>query len=139
MSTHTNENSAVMSAAEFRIARERLNVSREWLADRLGVVLRTLRRWEAGTSPVSDGAALEVLNLLGDTDAYVKAVVSTLRQEGPDPDVGGWRILVFADDATYLAHHPGSDWSASWHRGVMGRVADEVPGVRLLYPPTETS
>ena len=49
-----------MTAAEFRIAREMLGVSGEWLAGRLGVADRQVRRWEAGNSPVPDGVAGEL-------------------------------------------------------------------------------
>ena len=38
-----------MTAAELRIIRERLGVTGDWLAARLGVIPRTVRRWEAGT------------------------------------------------------------------------------------------
>ncbi|MBE7372919.1 helix-turn-helix domain-containing protein [Dermacoccus barathri] len=135
MSRNTLENSAVMTAAEFRVSRERLNVSGEWLAQRLDVALRTVRRWEAGTSPVSNGVALEMFGLLDETEAFVAAVVEQLLAEGPDATSGGWHLLTFADDATFEAHHPDSEWCASWHRAAMGRVTLELPSVRLVWAP----
>ncbi|MBZ4497952.1 DNA-binding transcriptional regulator [Dermacoccus sp. Tok2021] len=129
--------SVTMTAAEFRVARERLNVSGEWLAARLGVALRTVRRWEAGASPLNAGVEREVLALLDATEAFVQSVVQTLRQEGPDDSrTGGWQLLVFLDDATYFAHHPDGEWSASWHRAAMGRVAEQVPEVSLEWAPS---
>lgn len=136
MSPNTLGNSAVMTAAEFRVSRERLNVSGEWLAQRLAVALRTVRRWEAGTSPISNGVALDMLGLLDATEAFVAAVVEQLLEEGPDASIGGWQLLTFADDATFEAHHPDSEWCASWHRAAMGRVTLELPGVRLVWAPT---
>ena len=136
MTSNTPGNSAVMTAAEFRICRERLNVSGEWLAQRLDVALRTVRRWEAGTSPISNGVALGMHGLLDATDAFVAAVVEQLLEEGPDANSGGWQLLTFADDATFEAHHPDSEWCASWHRAAMGRVNLALPGVRLVWAPT---
>ena len=44
-----------MTAAEFRICRESFGLSAEWLAERLGVALKTVQRWENGHRPIPAG------------------------------------------------------------------------------------
>ncbi|MDX3531181.1 hypothetical protein P1P75_33455 [Streptomyces sp. ID05-39B] len=47
----------------------------------------------------------------------------------PDPGV-----ITYRDDAEYLAAHPDAEFPASWHRAVVARVAQEVPGLSIAYP-----
>lgn len=124
--------SAAMTAAEFRIAREMLGVSGEWLASRLGVTERQVRRWEAGTSPVPDGVAGEVGDLLDEQVAFVESIVSELRETGPDGAGQTW-VTTYPSDAAYEAEHPGTPWPSGWHRTAMGLVADELDFVRVTY------
>lgn len=121
-----------MTAAEFRIAREMLGVSGEWLAGRLGVADRQVRRWEAGNSPVPDGVAGEMVDLLDEQAAFVESIVSELREAGPDGDGQTW-VTTYPSDAAYEAEHPGTPWPAGWHRTAMGLVADELGFVRVTY------
>lgn len=60
--THPAHNSPIesMTAAEFRIRREQLGLSAEWLADRLGVALKTVQRWENGHRPIPRGVVSEL-------------------------------------------------------------------------------
>ena len=74
-----------MTAAEFRIARESLGVSDQWLADHLGVSLRTMQRWGQGHSRLSLSVVERVEMLLDTTDGFVEAVVAELEAD-PDPD-----------------------------------------------------
>lgn len=121
-----------MTAAEFRIARERLGVSGDWLAAHLGVSGRTVRRWEADTAPVPDGVAADLRAVEEETAAFVAAVVEALRDDGPDDDGARW-VTTYASDAALMLEHPDSPRSAGWHRAAMGRVAQALPGVRVRY------
>ena len=49
-----------MTATEFRLQREDFGLSAEWLAERLGVALKTVQRWESGHRPIPDGVADEM-------------------------------------------------------------------------------
>ncbi len=122
-----------MTAAEFRIARESLGVSDQWLADHLGVSLRTMQRWGQGHSRLSLSVVERVEMLLDTTDVFVEAVVAELEAD-PDPDDDGWQwVTTYPTDRAYLAEHPDATWPASWHRAAMGRVAARVEGVRVRY------
>lgn len=122
----------VMTAAEFRILRDQLGVTTAWLAEQLGVAERTVRRWEAGTSEVPAAAAADLHAIAAATDEFVAAVVDELATAPPEDDGVRW-VLAYASDAVYRAYHPDSPWSAGWHRAAMGRVAEQVTGVRIHY------
>jgi hypothetical protein len=47
-----------MTPAEFRVVREFLGLSIEWLAEHLEVNPRTVRHWEDGGYPIPDGSEL---------------------------------------------------------------------------------
>ena len=108
-----------MSPAELRMVREYLGVSAEWLADRLGVALRTVRRWEHGKSAVPDGVREQVEGLEEVAVGHVNAAVDALGDAVeavltiPDADAGGF--------------------PAGWWRMVAVRVAQDVPGLHVRY------
>jgi transcriptional regulator with XRE-family HTH domain len=129
----TQTDSAALTAAEFRVAREALGVTGDWLAARLSVTDRQVRRWEAGTTPVPAGVADELRGLADAQDAFVDAVIEALREDGPDHVDGQAWVTVYPSDTAYLADHPDSPWSAGWHRTAMGLVADELEWVRLHW------
>ena len=52
---HPANNPSLATAAEFRHRREQLGFSAEFLADGLGVALKTVQRWENGHRPVPSG------------------------------------------------------------------------------------
>ena len=124
--------SAAMTAAEFRVLRDHLGLTGEWLAEHLQVTLRTVRRWDAGTSPIPGGVAATMWELEAESDAFVTAVVEELRADGPDEDGSAW-VTTYASDAAYRAEHPDLDWPAAWHRAAMGRVVRELDWVRITY------
>lgn len=55
-----NDSLFSLTAAEFRNRRESFGLSAEWLADRLGVALKTVQRWENGHRPIPEGVAAEM-------------------------------------------------------------------------------
>jgi predicted transcriptional regulator len=118
-----------MTDAEFRCVREWLAVTGEWLADRLGVEGRTVRRWEAGTSPIPDGVREELEALEAMTGEAVAQAVAQLQDV---PDV---TVVVYRTDEDYRAAVAETRMPASWHRRVVMRAALEVPGVAITYEP----
>ena len=130
--TATNRNSAAMTAAEFRIAREHLGVTGDWIAWQLDVTGRTVRRWEQGSARIPAGAAQEVRALVDHQDAFVAALIERCRIDGPDEDGTAW-AATYPDDESLAEEHPEVEYPASWHRAAMGRVAASVGWLRLRY------
>lgn len=126
------DSSAAITAAELRVARELLGVTGDWLADTLGVASRTVRRWEAGASPIPAGVATEIHQMQTATDAFVEDVVAALLEDDPDEHGHRW-VVVHGSEQTYRLDNPDSPWSAGWHRAAIGRAAQAVPGTRLSY------
>lgn len=120
-----------MTAAELKVVREFLGLSGDWLAGHLGVASRTVRRWEEGRYPIPDGVRLEVKDLERRTGEFVAGVVGEL-MDLPEPGV-----VTYRTDESYHAAHPEIPFPASWHRAVVARVAQEVPGLPIIYADDE--
>ena len=118
-----------MTDAEFRMVREFLGLTGDWLAAHLGVAPRTVRRWEQGSYPIPDGVRLEMEQLEATTGRAVGELVDALR-DTPDP-----LVRVYRNDGEYHAACPESGFPASWHRAVVARAVLEVPGVAVGYAP----
>lgn len=116
-----------MTPAELRVVREFLGLTPEWLAGHLNVSARTVRHWEAGRYAIPDGVRLEIEDLERRTGEFVSGIIDKL-MDLPDPTV-----ITYRDDAEYRAEHPDTEFPASWHRAVVARVAQEVPGLSLTY------
>lgn len=125
-------NQREMTAAEFRLTREFLGVTGEWLASRFGKDPRQVRRWEAGTTRIPAGIAAEMQNLVEVRDAFVDAVVERLQEDGPDADQVA-RVIVFGSNESFFAEHPDSPWTARWHRSAMFEVARRLPWVQIDF------
>lgn len=123
-----------MTAAEFRIAREHLGVTGEWLGVRLGVTGRTIRRWESGAQPIPRHSAESVQAEIDTQDEFVADVVNQLR-DYPAPDEHGQQwATVYPDDAELQSAWPHIWYPASWHRAALARAAQQIPLLRLRYP-----
>lgn len=120
-----------MTDAEFRVVREYLGLTGEWLAGHLGVSSRTVRHWEQGRYPIPDGVRLAIEQLEADTAGFVSGIVASLNSH-PDPDV---TVMTYRNDEEYRAAHPDVAFPASWHRALIARVAQEVPGLGVAYQP----
>ncbi len=116
-----------MSPAEFRVVREFLGLTGDWLAAHLGVSGRTVRHWEQGKYPIPDGVRLEMERLEAVTGEFVSGVIGKL-MDLPEPGV-----VTYRTDEEYHAAHPEVPFPASWHRAVIARVAQEVPGLAIAY------
>lgn len=111
-----------MNSAEFVCAREYLGLPIKWLAENMGVTVRSIYRWEAGISPVPDWAAQRMAAYLDNTQRAV--AYSTLGVE----DDKRMAHTTFRDGAT-----PESvPMPASWHRMVAARAAERT-GRRIVW------
>jgi hypothetical protein len=116
-----------MTDAEFKVVREFLGLSGDWLAAHLGVSGRTVRHWEQGKYPIPDGVRLAMEDLEARTGEFISGVIQKL-MDLPDPGV-----ITYRTDAEYHAAHPEVPFPASWHRAVIARVAQEVPALAIAY------
>lgn len=120
-----------MTDAEFKVVRESLGLTGDWLAAHLGVNPRTVRDWEQGRSRVPDGVRLEMERLEDYTGRCIGAYVDAL-MDLPDPGV-----YVYRTDEQMRAADLEFDMPATWHRAVIARVALEVPALRIVFAPLE--
>lgn len=116
-----------MTDAEFRVVREYLGLTGDWLAGHLGVASRTVRSWEAGKYPIPDGVRLAIEELEARTGEFVSRLIEQLL-DIPDPVV-----ITYRSDEEYRAAHPEIEFPASWHRAVVARIAQEVPALGIAY------
>jgi DNA-binding XRE family transcriptional regulator len=116
-----------MTPAEFKVVREFLGLTGDWLAAHLNVSPRTVRHWEEGKYKIPDGVRLAIEELEARTGEYVGAVVEQV-MDLPDPIVSTYRT-----DVEYEAADPSSPFPASWHRAVIARVAQEAPGLSIVF------
>lgn len=116
-----------MTSAEFKVVREFLGLTGDWLAAHLDVSPRTVRHWEQGKYAIPDGVRLAVGDLEQRTAEFINGIVGKLL-DLPDP-----AVITYRDDAEYHVAHPEIGFPASWHRAVVARVAQEVPALSIVF------
>ncbi|MFD9721080.1 helix-turn-helix domain-containing protein [Streptomyces sp. NPDC059076] len=117
-----------MTDAEFRVVREHLGLTGEWLADHLGVSPRAVRHWEQGKYAIPDVVRLEMQSLEARTAEFADKAVAALS------DMSEPGVLTYRSDAEYHNAHPEISFPASWHRALVARIAQTVPGLAIAYP-----
>lgn len=117
-----------MTAAELKVVREFLGVTGDWLAGHLGVNPRTVRNWEEGRRAIPDGVRLAVEDLEARTGEFVSRIIDALMDVPGEPTA-----VTYRTDDEYRSAHPDEPFSASWHRAVIARVAQEVPTLSIVY------
>lgn len=120
----------LMTAAELRVVREYLGLTRAWLAQHLGVQERSVARWEDAQHPIPDGVRVQVEDLEARTASTVTAAIEAYK-DMRDPTEAA--LVTYRTDADHQAHHPQVEWPASWHRQVCARIAQEVPGLTIEW------
>lgn len=103
-----------LTAAEFKRRREQLGLSADWLAERLGVALKTVQRWENGHRPIPDGVAAE-MDIIS-TAIYELAAVPLAEQLLATPD----GVMMIPRAGTHLG------FPASWYRALLDAVRDNL-------------
>jgi len=121
---------APMTPAELLVAREFLGLNVEELAEFLGVQTRTVRRWHEGSYPVPNGVRERIEALEANAAMLVKIGVAT------QSDARNPCIVVYRTDAELWALEPDTrPFGARFHRAVTARIAEEVPGLAIIFPP----
>ena len=108
-----------MPPAEFRMVREALGLTNEGLAELIGVQGRSVRRWEAGGTPIPDG----VRQIMEDLEAAAAEQVKDLAARVRDA-----RVVLLT-----IPHPQQGAVLDRWWRMIAWRVANEVPGVTVQY------
>lgn len=121
-----------LTAAEFKTVRESLGLSADWIAERVGVQVRTVRRWEDGTSPIPEDAWVALVRLEQLVDAAVDNLLDEFGVDDPDDLDEPVVVRVPRVDVDSPDGLP-----ASVHRAVAARLRWELPGrVILEFGPT---
>lgn len=115
----------------FKVAREFLGLSGDWLAGHLGVSGRVVRHLEAGsTQSLTESLTESAWKSRPWNTApaeFIAGVVEGLT-DIPEP-----AVVTCRTDEEYHAAYPGIGFPAAWHRAVVARVALEVPGLSITY------
>ncbi|GEO94710.1 helix-turn-helix domain-containing protein [Kocuria turfanensis] len=123
-----------MTPIELKVVREALGLSREQLAAALDVGLRSVDDWESDRRPIPEGVRDDVERI----EAYTAEVADQLAAHLLE-HAGGTPVLeVYDRDADMPALDlPGAPLppTARWWRAVAHRVAEDVPGLRIVEAP----
>lgn len=122
-----------MTAAEFQSTRERLGMSDSRTAEFLDVVDRTIRHWDKGKYPVPENVCAEMFSLEDRHINIVKKNISFLENSSYSI------LLTYRNDDHFFRDHPGSIFSARWHRSMVKSVQIALPHIRLSYHPGRNS
>lgn len=124
---------AAMTGAELRTVREFLGLSTNWLAQYLEVGERKIMRWEAAEVPIPDGVAAQVDDLYEEAATIVSRLVGKYRALVKANDGNDVEILTYRTDEDYWAVIGDAKFPARWHRMLCARVAEQVPGLVVVY------
>jgi len=112
-----------------KTTREALGVPSEWLAQTVGVTVRTVRHWESGRTRVPDDVALLLDALLGQVREH--ALATATRELSPPVN-----LLRFRDQEA-LRRATGLTWPVATHAIAQLRVLEQLrergTQVRLVW------
>lgn len=119
-----------MDVAAFQATLDYLRLTHDAAAALLGVHLRTVRHWAAGTRPIPESLTAELREL----ERHALQAENDMRNEA----LSAGRIPVYRSDADLWEAEPWHrPWPARWHRALAGGIAAESQSIRILYPPSE--
>jgi transcriptional regulator with XRE-family HTH domain len=123
-----------MTPIELKVVREALGLSREQLAAALHVGLRSVDDWESGRRPIPEGVGDDVERIEAYTAEVAGQLAAHLLEHAGDTPV----FEVYDRDADMPALDlPSAPLppTARWWRAVAHRVAEDVPGLRIVEAP----
>jgi DNA-binding transcriptional regulator YiaG len=114
-----------MTSAELKTIRESLGLSAQWLADRAGVLQRSVQYWEAGRSRVPDDVAELLLQIdaqFAEATRQALAVVDEqTAKQGRQPETV--RLYRYRDEAALHAARPDmAGLPVTAHASLLARV-----------------
>lgn len=128
MSTETS--ATTMTGAELRSLTESLGFSVAWLSKRWRATESTIKNWMYGSHEIPPYIAKEINLMVDDTNDRLDQLTARLHP--------GDELPTYRTDHEYRdAVGEDAPYSASWHRTLCARAADEVD-VKLVWavPPT---
>ncbi|GAA2679815.1 MULTISPECIES: DNA-binding transcriptional regulator [Actinosynnema] len=116
-----------MTPAEFKVLRESLGLSAQWLATAVHVDQRTVRRWQGGAIPLR-ADVVTLLTRIAEWDAAETGAAAK-----PDSlPAGDWPVLEIPRVDAGVADDLG--FPAAYHRAVAARVRRRLGGqLHLVY------
>ena len=117
-----------ISPAQFRVMRDFLKLPQSVLAELLGVEQADVNGWESGASQTPESVGSRYSEIAALTSFNVEENVRRLSSGSEDT------MATYRSDADFWAAHPDMmPYPASWQRGVVGRVAEQFPGLSIGY------
>lgn len=131
-----------MSPAELKTIRESLGLSAQWLADRAGVLQRSVQYWEAGRSRVPDDVAELILRIDAQFSEATRQALAVLdeqtEKQGRPPEAV--RLYRYRNDAELWEARPDmAGLPVTAHAALLARVRlallDRGQAVTIEYGP----
>lgn len=121
-----------MTSAELKTMRESLGLSQQWLADKAGVRLRTIQRWEAGDQAVPEDVAAIVHEMRQRQAKDVASMCEFVRKLFKCPPLRLQRFRT--DEELHAKKRSWKDLSAAYHASVLLRVQEvlEAEGKKVV-------
>ncbi|WP_043654507.1 helix-turn-helix domain-containing protein [Nocardia thailandica] len=116
-----------MTAAEFKVVREYLGLTTRWLSEQFNVDERSVQRWEGGQRVIPEAVREAMEALEAHAGEMVGRLVAVLN------DMAEPAVLTYRTDREFHQHFPEETRPAAWHRAVVARAVQEVPGVSIDY------
>lgn len=120
-----------MTAAEMQVTREYLGLSTSWLANHLVLNERRMLRMEAGTEDVPQVIVSTLDDIYEETNELVKTMTAEYRRRVKASDGNNVFAETYRTDKDYV--DAGGKYTSRWHRMLMARVANAVPGLVIVY------
>lgn len=127
--TAADDTALPITRAELRVVLEFLGLTnRDAAAAILKVHERTLRAWLSGRYPIPAGVADDLERIEAFTADCVGEYVAALQDA---TDIG---VTTYEQDHLLWADRPDlAPYPAAWHRAIIARVAQEIPGLEIVY------
>jgi hypothetical protein len=120
-----------MTPAEMQVTKEYLGLNTKWMARRLVLDERRLRRMEAGSEEIPQFIVTFLDDVYAETKQLVEDMTAEYRRKVKGSDgYGVITMKTYRTDGAYAA--AGGYYPSSWHRRVSGRVQAAVPGLVLI-------
>lgn len=121
-----------MTGAEMRCTLDYLGLTTNWLARKLSVDPRRLKRISIGQESMNEAIARAVDDVYEETADTVEQLAIQYRLKVADTD-GDVVFPVYRSEIEYERVYKDARFPVQWHRCVAVRVIEQVPGLQLEY------
>ncbi|MDH5217470.1 MAG: DUF1870 family protein [Gammaproteobacteria bacterium] len=118
-SERIRKGSVILNAAELKTIRESLGLTSQWLADQVGVRLRTVQYWESGRNSVPQ----DVEELLQNIDASINQSVSETLKLVSEKEANDLVLIRYKNDEDLWHYRPDmKPLPATCHASMLSRI-----------------